>query len=129
MRRTNLRRKGFTLIELLVVIAIITILAAILFPVFARARANARRTAGLSNLKQIGLAVAQYLQDNDGRFPPHVTERQGVEFFGASAGDKAAATHLLHPWQARTLHQERSTFQRPIGSTLAGGRLRCVVPD
>jgi prepilin-type N-terminal cleavage/methylation domain-containing protein/prepilin-type processing-associated H-X9-DG protein len=85
-------KKAFTLIELLVVIAIIAILAAILFPVFARARANARRTAGLSNLKQIGLAVAQYLQDNDGRFPPHVTERQGVDFFGATAADKAAAT-------------------------------------
>jgi prepilin-type N-terminal cleavage/methylation domain-containing protein/prepilin-type processing-associated H-X9-DG protein len=91
MTEKNVRRKGFTLIELLVVIAIIALLAAILFPVFARARANARRTSGLSNLKQIGLGFAQYLQDNDGRFPPHVTERQGVDFFGTSAGDQAAA--------------------------------------
>ncbi len=59
--------RGFTLIELLVVIAIISILAAILFPVFARARENARRTACLSNLKQIGLGVAMYTQDYDER--------------------------------------------------------------
>jgi prepilin-type N-terminal cleavage/methylation domain-containing protein/prepilin-type processing-associated H-X9-DG protein len=60
-------RKGFTLIELLVVIAIIAILAAILFPVFARARENARRASCQSNLKQIGLAMLQYAQDYDER--------------------------------------------------------------
>lgn len=63
------KRKGFTLIELLVVIAIIAILAAILFPVFARARENARRASCMSNLKQIGLAVIQYTQDYDERLP------------------------------------------------------------
>jgi prepilin-type N-terminal cleavage/methylation domain-containing protein/prepilin-type processing-associated H-X9-DG protein len=63
------RRRGFTLIELLVVIAIIAILAAILFPVFARARAAARRAAGISNLKQIGTATMMYIQDYDERFP------------------------------------------------------------
>ena len=62
-------RRGFTLIELLVVIAIIAILAAILFPVFARARENARRASCLSNMKQIGLGVMQYTQDFDEKLP------------------------------------------------------------
>jgi prepilin-type N-terminal cleavage/methylation domain-containing protein/prepilin-type processing-associated H-X9-DG protein len=63
------KRKGFTLIELLVVIAIIAILAAILFPVFARARENARRASCQSNLKQIALGIFQYTQDYDEKFP------------------------------------------------------------
>ena len=60
-----MRKRGFTLIELLVVIAIIAILAANLFPVFARARENARKSNCQSNLKQIGLATMQYAQDYD----------------------------------------------------------------
>jgi prepilin-type N-terminal cleavage/methylation domain-containing protein/prepilin-type processing-associated H-X9-DG protein len=61
-------RNGFTLIELLVVIAIIAILASILFPVFARARENARRSSCQSNLKQIALGMIQYTQDYDEKF-------------------------------------------------------------
>ncbi len=64
-----MRRRGFTLIELLVVIAIIAILAAILFPVFARARAKARQASCQSNLKQIGTAILMYCQDYDERMP------------------------------------------------------------
>jgi prepilin-type N-terminal cleavage/methylation domain-containing protein/prepilin-type processing-associated H-X9-DG protein len=67
-------RRGFTLIELLVVIAIIAILAAILFPVFARAREKARSSACLSNVKQISLGIQMYVQDYDELLPPY---RQG----------------------------------------------------
>lgn len=62
-------KKAFTLIELLVVIAIIAILAAILFPVFARARENARRASCMSNLKQIALGMKMYIQDYDFHYP------------------------------------------------------------
>lgn len=64
-----MRRQGFTLIELLVVIAIIAILAAILFPVFARAREKARQASCQSNLKQLSLAFLMYAQDYDEKFP------------------------------------------------------------
>ena len=63
-------RRGFTLIELLVVIAIIAILAAILFPVFARAREKARQASCNSNVKQLSLGFLMYLQDYDSKFPP-----------------------------------------------------------
>ncbi len=68
---TKKERRAFTLIELLVVIAIIAILAAILFPVFARARENARRTSCMSNLKQINLGWKQYIQDYDEQMPAY----------------------------------------------------------
>lgn len=77
MTAVSRRKVGFTLIELLVVIAIIAILAAILFPVFARARENARRSSCQSNLKQLGLGIVQYVQDYDERYP------------GAASGDSA----------------------------------------
>jgi prepilin-type N-terminal cleavage/methylation domain-containing protein len=64
-------RRGFTLIELLVVIAIIAILAAILFPVFARSKEAAKQTACISNARQIGIANSMYLQDSEGVFPIH----------------------------------------------------------
>ena len=63
------RAMGFTLIELLVVIAIIALLAAILFPAFARARESARKAACQSNMKQLGLGFLQYSQDYDERLP------------------------------------------------------------
>ena len=66
----SMKRTGFTLIELLVVIAIIAILAAILFPVFARAREKARQTSCLSNVKELGLGFLMYAQDYDERLLP-----------------------------------------------------------
>jgi prepilin-type N-terminal cleavage/methylation domain-containing protein len=76
-RTRTTHRSGFTLIELLVVIAIIAILAAILFPVFAQARAQARKTTCLSNTKQCSLAVLMYTQDYDETFPLLFTPRPG----------------------------------------------------
>ena len=70
-------RRGFTLIELLVVIAIIAILAAILFPVFARAREKARQTSCLSNMKQIALGLQMYNDDNDGYWPAYGATHEG----------------------------------------------------
>jgi prepilin-type N-terminal cleavage/methylation domain-containing protein/prepilin-type processing-associated H-X9-DG protein len=85
-------RKGFTLIELLVVIAIIAILAAILFPVFARARAQARKTSCLSNLKQIGLAMTMYVTDCDG-YLPYPSPKPSVE-----ASGRWPLSYIIYPY-------------------------------
>jgi len=88
--RARYTRQGFTLIELLVVIAIIAILAAILFPVFARARENARRSSCQSNMKQIGLGLLQYVQDYDEVLPP-AWLKDSATIAGLSGGDGASS--------------------------------------
>ncbi len=75
------RRSGFTLIELLVVIAIIGILAAMVFPVFARARESARKAVCLSNVKNIALAVQMYLADYNDCFPPQEYRQEVIDYF------------------------------------------------
>ncbi len=74
------RKDGFTLIELLVVIAIITILAAILFPVFTAAREKARQSTCASNLKQLSIALQMFAEDHDGRFPCAFFNNRDIAF-------------------------------------------------
>ena len=75
-------RKAFTLIELLVVIAILGLLAAVLFPVFAHVRENGRRTVCLSNERQLGMAMLQYVTDADEMFPQGWAEHSGLGWAG-----------------------------------------------
>lgn len=88
-----MNRRGFTLIELLVVIAIIAILAAILFPVFARAREKARQSACLSNIKQLALGALMYAQDYDDRMMPRY-----YRIDPAVAGGPNWDNHLIQPY-------------------------------
>lgn len=101
-------RKAFTLIELLVVIAIIALLAAILFPVFGRARENARRSACASNMKQIALGVMQYTQDYDENFPVGSN---------ASGGRGNGWAGQIYPYI-----KSSQVFTCPDDSSMAGGQ-------
>ncbi|RYX85496.1 DUF1559 domain-containing protein [bacterium] len=95
----NTRKSAFTLIELLVVIAIIAILAAILFPVFARARENARKASCMSNMKQLGLGLMQYTQDYDERFPcPGATNYNGEFRNDDGSAAKASWRQKIYPY-------------------------------
>jgi len=84
--KSSTNESGFTLIELLVVIAIIAILAAILFPVFAKAREKARQISCASNLKQLGLAFAQYTQDADEKYPCGTAPVTDTRNYGQGVG-------------------------------------------
>ncbi|MHB9038904.1 MAG: prepilin-type N-terminal cleavage/methylation domain-containing protein [Armatimonadota bacterium] len=89
------RKLGFTLIELLVVIAIIAILAAILFPVFTSAKSKAHQSVCASNLKQIGCAMALYLNDSNGRYPPWHTDSNYTDSGWLGAVQKYSKTKFL----------------------------------
>ena len=109
-----LRRGGFTLIELLVVIAIIAILAAILFPVFARARENARRASCQSNLKQLGIMVMMYTQDYDEMHPP--------TFYGGSAsGTSQSWMRFMQPYIKSTQVFQCPSEGEAIGNAPGAG--------
>jgi prepilin-type N-terminal cleavage/methylation domain-containing protein/prepilin-type processing-associated H-X9-DG protein len=111
MKRSSLGRtsrtehgvsNGFTLIELLVVIAIIAVLAAILFPVFARARENARRASCQSNLKQIGLGMKQYIQDYDEKYPQVVVNNGTIATKTPPYSVPAGWADALYPYLRST---------------------------
>ncbi len=105
------QRRGFTLIELLVVIAIIAILAAILFPVFGRARENARRSSCLSNMKQMGLAAMQYVQDYDETYPRGRLDQMGGQT--PPNGVFWAANQWFWPQTLYAYHKSEQVFRCP----------------
>lgn len=114
--KTHRLRKGFTLIELLVVIAIIALLAAILFPVFARARENARRSSCQSNLKQIALGIKQYTQDYDEKFPCRYTGSTALGYIGWAS-------------LAQAYMKSEQIFQCPSETTPPGGFTSATAVD
>jgi prepilin-type N-terminal cleavage/methylation domain-containing protein/prepilin-type processing-associated H-X9-DG protein len=113
--------KGFTLIELLVVIAIIAILAAILFPVFARARENARRASCQSNMKQLGLGFAQYTQDYDEMYPMALHNTTGYNHPNENDQGHVGWTMTLQPYLKSTQILQCPSETNPPGNTPANG--------
>src|SRR5436305_770201 len=94
----RMKRRGFTLIELLVVIAIIAILAAILFPVFAQAREAARKSSCQSNEKQMGNALAMYIQDFDETYPPVTNDPTGSATAGYAFPGNNCWAGMVQPY-------------------------------
>jgi prepilin-type N-terminal cleavage/methylation domain-containing protein/prepilin-type processing-associated H-X9-DG protein len=118
MHSRTASRSGFTLIELLVVIAIIAILASILFPVFGRARENARRSSCLSNLKQIGLGIIQYTQDYDERYPATHWEMDGNRLGYQTRADERGWSYNIQPYLKSTqIFQCPSEPNPPLAAT------------
>jgi prepilin-type processing-associated H-X9-DG protein/prepilin-type N-terminal cleavage/methylation domain-containing protein len=97
---------GFTLIEILIIVAIITLLAAILLPVFARARENARRASCMSNLKQIGLGVKMYVQDYDERYPYYLRQDN-------ITWQEAISSYTSHYSKSTQLYRCPSSWYKP----------------
>src|SRR5574340_199745 len=105
------RRSGFTLIELLVVIAIIAILAAMLFPVFARARESARKIQCLSNIKNIAMAFQMYFSDYD-RYPPR-EHSADVNGFFENQGCDVTPGCCTYPTNVNRSEEHTSELQSP----------------
>ncbi len=99
-------KRGFTLIELVVVIAIIAILAAILFPVFAQAREKARAITCVSNVRQIGLASAMYIQDYDETFCPSAVDVVDLNYDPSGGLVTHAFVYVLQPYSKSNLYSK-----------------------
>jgi prepilin-type N-terminal cleavage/methylation domain-containing protein/prepilin-type processing-associated H-X9-DG protein len=129
------RRRGFTLIELLVVIAIIGILAAMVFPVFARARESARKAVCLSNVKNIALAIQMYLGDYNDHFPPSEHRAEVVEWFNALGGVECccrpleANPYLRFPVVLDEYTRNRDVWQCPSSTYVKTYGINPCVPD
>ncbi len=121
--------KGFTLIELLVVIAIIGILAAMLFPVFARARESARKIQCLSNVKNIALAFQMYFTDYD-RYMPAEHNAEVLDWFGCDSSAGAANPYLRVPVILEEYIKNRDVWRCPSAKMLSGAYwIRPTVPS
>ncbi len=135
------RASGFTLIELLVVIAIIGILAAMVFPVFARARESARKAVCLSNVKNIALAIQMYLADNNDTLPPEEHREEVLEYFSAWPGgsepgesDPDWCVHYSNPYLRLAVIldeyiKNRDVWRCPSASRVAGASWIVPGPD
>jgi len=110
-----LKRQGFTLIELLVVIAIIAILAAMLFPVFARAREKARQASCAAHLKQLGVGALMYIQDNDETFPMNATRSNSTPAY-------VYWPEILQPYLRNTAMLKCRSNPSPYRVSSYGGR-------
>jgi prepilin-type N-terminal cleavage/methylation domain-containing protein len=103
-------RRGFTLIELLVVIAIISILASILFPVFAQAREAARKAQCTSNVRQLGMALSLYASDHDGIYPEHDRRNPDATYARGGLVVEDWSSTPVHNW-ARSIHPYIKNYQ------------------
>ncbi|HEY3266156.1 MAG TPA: DUF1559 domain-containing protein [Armatimonadota bacterium] len=117
--------RAFTLIELLVVIAIIAILAAILFPVFAKARERAKQTKCINQLKQIGVALIQYAQDNDGRLP-HAWRGYNLD---SAFQQNYSIVNALNPYMKQTVTRSNIRESMWYCTSLPNSRIAYDAPN